>query len=509
MAKPGIVWLVGAGPGDPGLLTLKGLECLQQADVVVHDYLANPELLAHAPATAERLYVGKKAGAHTLHQEEINGLLVQRAQAGQRVVRLKGGDPCVFGRGGEEALALRQAGVPFEIVPGVTAGVAAPAYAGIPVTHRGRSSVLSLVTGHEDPTKAGSAIDWGALAGGGGTLVFYMGVGNLAGICQRLMQGGRAPGTPVAVISQGTLPEQRVIEGTLESIAGHAAAAGLQPPAVTVVGDVVSLRHELRWFEKAPLFGRTVAVTRSRPQASDLAVQLARLGARVLLFPTIAIEPAPDNTRLDAAVAELARFDWVALSSTNAVDSLFAALARAGRDTRALAGCRVAAVGGATAAALHRQGIVADLVPPRFTGAALAAALRDAGGISGKRILHPCADIAPADVADTLRAAGADVVDVVAYRTVPARPEAAVLAAFRAGSVDAVTFTSSSTAMHYASIMRAEMGGVPQAVRYYSIGPETSRAAAAEGMAVAAEAGEQSIAGLVAVLVAQAESGVL
>ena len=466
------------------------------------DYLANPELLAQAPATAERLYVGKKAGAHTLHQEEINGLLVQRAQAGQRVVRLKGGDPCVFGRGGEEALALRQAGVPFEIVPGVTAGVAAPAYAGIPVTHRGRSSVLSLVTGHEDPTKAESAIDWGALAGGGGTLVFYMGVGNLAGICQRLMQGGRAPGTPVAVISQGTLPEQRVIEGTLESIAGHAAAAGLQPPAVTVVGDVVSLRHELRWFEKAPLFGRTVAVTRSRPQASDLAVQLARLGTRPAL-PHDRDRAGPDNTRLDGRGGAGA----LRLGGAQQHQRRRQPVRRPGAGRTRHAGARRVprrCRRRATAAALHRQASWRTWCHPLHRSRSRRSArrrrhLRQAhpaplrGHRPGRRCRHP-EPRAPTSWtwSPTHRCQRGP------------RPPYWRL---RAGSVDAVTFTSSSTAMHYASIMRAEMGGVPQAVRYYSIGPETSWRRG--GMAVAAEAGEQSIAGLVAVLVAQAESGVL
>lgn len=509
MSEPGTVYLVGAGPGDPGLLTVRGLECLRQAEVVVYDYLANPALLAHAPAEAELVYVGKKAGAHTLKQEAINELLVNHGLAGRRVVRLKGGDPFVFGRGGEEALALREAGIPVEIVPGVTAGVAAPAYAGIPVTHRGYASALSLVTGHEDPNKDESAIDWEALARGGATLAFYMGVSNLPGIAQRLVAGGRSPETPVAVIRRGTFPDQEVVEGTLATIAARVAATGLRPPAITLVGDVVGLRRQLRWFDMKPLFGRTVVVTRSRTQSSELVRELGSLGARVMPFPTIRIEDVDDPGPLETAVASAGSFDWVAFTSTNAVDSVFSALERIGGDARALAGCRVCVTGSATAEALRAHGIRPDLIPPRFTSKAMFRALSESVDLRGLRFLLPRADIAPADLPDSLRAAGAEVSEVVAYRTVPARPEERVFDALRAGDVDVVTFTSSSTARNFAAIARRELGEIPGSVVYVSIGPETSKAAKSEGIAILAEAAEHTIAGLTATLVAEADRGTL
>jgi uroporphyrinogen III methyltransferase/synthase len=507
MAEPGIVTLVGAGPGDPGLLTVRGLECLRQAEVVVYDFLANPELLALAPSSAERICVGKRAGAHTLRQEEINALLVERGKAGQRVVRLKGGDPFVFGRGGEEALALRRAGVPVEVVPGITSGIAAPAYAGIPVTQRGMASVVSLVTGHEDPGKQESSLDWAALARGGGTLVFYMGVGNLPAIVRQLLANGRPADTPVAVVARGTLPVQEVVEGTLANIVERMTGAGLQPPAVTVVGEVVALRRELAWFEARPLFGRTVVVTRSRTQASGLAEGLTRLGARVLSLPTIAIEPPDSPGPLGTAVDALAEFDWLAFTSVNGVERLFAALARAGGDSRRLAHCRVAAVGPATVAALRERGIVADLVPARATSVALSEALREQVDMTGLRVLLPGADIAPPELPDSLRAAGAVVTEVVAYRTVPVEPDPEVVAALRAGEVQVVTFTSSSTVRNYVAGVRQTLGGLPPNIVYASIGPETSRTAAAEGIRIAIEAAEHTVPGLLAALTANATSG--
>ena len=283
MANEGIVYLVGAGPGDPGLLTLRGKECLELADVVVYDQLANREFLAWAEKATEKIYVGKHAGQHTMNQEDINALLVRKAREGKVVVRLKGGDPYVFGRGGEEAMELYQAGMRFEVVCGVTSGIAAPAYAGIPVTHRDCNTVMSFITGHEDPLKPESTIDWESLARGGGTLAFYMGVGNLSGIVENLVRYGRKPETPVALIRHGTLPTQEVVEGTLATIVERVRAVGLKPPAITLVGDVVGLRASLRWFDQRPLFGKTVVVTRSRTQSSDVARQLQDLGAQVLL----------------------------------------------------------------------------------------------------------------------------------------------------------------------------------------------------------------------------------
>jgi uroporphyrinogen III methyltransferase/synthase len=506
MNTPGIVYLVGAGPGDPGLLTLRGRDCLAVADVVVYDYLANPELLAHAPETARRIYVGKQAGQHTLTQEQINALLVEQGLAGQRVVRLKGGDPFVFGRGGEEALALQAAGIPVEVVPGVTAGIAAPAYAGIPVTHRTLTSVVTFATGHEDPEKDEPAIDWAALAVGGGTLVFYMGVGNLPGIVTRLTQNGRRPDTPVALIGQGTLPVQRVVEGTLATIVARVEAAGLKPPAIIIVGEVVSLRRELQWFERKPLFGRTVVVTRSRTQASDLAAGLRALGARVLLFPTIRIAAPADPGPLQDALRAIAAFNWILFTSVNAVDYVFAALAAAGHDSRALAGVLVGACGSETAERLRTHGIRPDLVPPRFTSESLFEALRAREDWAGKRVLLPRADIAPPALPDKLRQAGAEVTEVTAYRTVPDRPEPAAFQAFRDGAVDVVTFSSSSTARNFAALLRNELGALPENVLYASIGPETSRTARAEGITIGLEARESTVPGLLAALTANLKS---
>ncbi|MBN2450453.1 MAG: uroporphyrinogen-III C-methyltransferase [Lentisphaeria bacterium] len=507
--RPGVVSLVGAGPGEPGLITLRGVECLRQARVVVYDFLANPELLEHAPPDAERIYVGKQAGHHTLRQEDINRLLVERARAGQRVVRLKGGDPFVFGRGGEEALALRQAGIPFEVVPGVTSGIAAAACAGIPVTHRGVNSVLTLVTGHEDPGKEQSDVDWEALARGGGTLVFYMGVGNLPGIARRLEAAGRPPDTPVAVISRGTLPEQEVVEGTLDTIAERAGAAGLRPPAVIVVGEAVRLRAQIAWFEQRPLFGRTVVVTRARTQASVLACELRNLGARVLRFPAIASAPAEDPTPLRLASADLSSTDWIVFTSPNAVEAFFDALDASGGDARRLGNCAIAVTGPATAEALRPHGIRPDLLPPKATAAALARALIEHGDLTGKRILLPRSQIAPDLLPERLRQAGADVLDVVAYRTLPTDPDPDLLEAFRGNGVHAVVFTSSSTVRNFADILRRELGHLPDAVAGFSIGPETSRTAAEVGIPIVAEAEEHTIPGLVATLVRCAREGTL
>ncbi len=368
MAASGFVSLIGAGPGDPDLLTLRGAEALASADVVVYDYLANPALLVHAPPGAERIYVGKKAGSHTLSQDEISALLVKFALAGQRVARLKGGDPFVFGRGGEEALALVEAGVSFEVVPGVTSAVAAPAYAGIPVTHRGLASSFAVITGHEDPTKEESAVDWPRLATGVDTLVFLMGVGNLPRIVEQLLAHGRPADTPVALVRWGTMPDQQTVSGTLVDITEKVKAAGLRPPAVTVVGPVAELREHLCWFEKRPLFGQRVLVTRTRQQASALSAQLRALGAEAIELPTIRIAPPEDWAPLDATIATLAVFDWIVFTSVNGVGHFWARLEAAGLDARALHGVRLAAIGPATAAELEARGLRADYVPDEVRG---------------------------------------------------------------------------------------------------------------------------------------------
>ncbi len=334
----GMVYLIGAGPGDPKLITLRGLECLQQAEVVIYDRLASPRLLTYVPALAERIYVGKGPDCHTLRQEEINQLLVRKAQEGKIVARLKGGDPFVFGRGGEEAEALVAAGIPFEIVPGITSAIAVPAYAGIPVTHRDYTSALAIVTGHEDPNKADSSIEWEHLTAAAGTLVFLMGLENLARIVQQLIKYGRSPKTPIALIRWGTRPEQEVVTGTLEDIAQKARDAKFTSPVVIIVGEVVQMREKLRWIEKRPFFGRRIAVTRSRAQASVLTKKLEALGAEVWEFPTIEIAPAADYGPLDACLRQLNTYQWIIFTSVNGVDAFFKRL----RETR---GCAAAARG--------------------------------------------------------------------------------------------------------------------------------------------------------------------
>lgn len=500
MNDAGIVYLVGAGPGDPDLITLAGLKRLAEADIVVYDKLANPALLDHAPGKAERVYVGKSAQCHELSQEQINELLVTEARKGRIVARLKGGDPFVFGRGAEEALALRRAGVRFEVVPGVTAGVAAAAYAGIPVTHRQFNSTLTFITGHEDPRKTESAVDWRSLAGRADTLVFYMGVRNLAEIARKLVDAGRSPRTPVAVIQQATGHEQRVVQGTLADIDGIAADANLAPPAIIVVGDVVKLRAELNWYEERPLFGKTIVVTRTRSQASRLAEKIERLGGRVLAFPTIRIVPPDDAGPLQAAIAKLPAFDWIVFTSENAVDAFFAALNRMGRDSRCLGGVLVCCIGPGTAAALNARGIRPDLMPECHTTEDVFELLNRRGCVSGKSFLLPRSNIADKELPCKLREAGGKVEEVVAYRTLSGEPAPDVLEALRHGEADIVTFTSSSTAKNFASIVRTELGGPPAGVSYASIGPQTSRAAAEEGLEISVEAKEHTIDGLVAAI---------
>ena len=492
----GRVYLVGAGPGDPGLLTLRGRDVLTLADVVVYDALISERLLDYAPPRAERIYVGKRASAHTLAQEEINQLLVDQARAGRTVVRLKGGDPYVFGRGGEEALALVEAGLEFEVVPGVTAAVAAAAYAGIPVTHRKVASAVGLITGHEADDKPDSALDWDALARWQGTLAFYMGISNLPTIAQNLIAHGLRPNTPGAVIRWGTTPRQRVVTAPLESLAAAVEEAKLKPPALILVGDVISLRVKLNWFEQRPLFGRRIVVTRSRAQASDLAAKLESLGAEVIEAPAIRIEPPEDTGPLDAA-ARTADFDWIVFTSTNGVDAYFDALRRAGLDGRALAGRRVAAIGPATADRLAAFGIRPDLQPAKFTGAAVAEALRSAGNLAGVRILLPRTDIAPRELADALTAAGAAVREVIAYRTVPDMSNReALVETLATGDVDWLTFTSSSTVKYFCDAVGVDAVRGSKA-RIASIGPTTTATLRELGLAPTVEADPHTIPALV------------
>jgi len=482
----GIVYLVGAGPGDPGLVTARALELVAEADAILYDRLVPPRLLDGARAGCDLRYVGKRPGEPSMAQEEINALLVELGRSGGRVVRLKGGDPFVFGRGGEEAEALAAAGIRFEVVPGVTAGVAAPAYAGIPVTHREAASAVAFVTGHEDPEKPGSALDWEALARFPGTLVLYMGVKNLPVIAERLAAAGRDPQQPAAVVASGTLPGQRTVGAPLREIAARAREAGLKPPAVTVVGPVAGLRDALRWLERRPLHGQVVAVTRARAQASGLAARLAALGAEVVETPAIRIEPRRPE------LPDLRGYDLVCLTSPNGVQLFFEALAERGGDARALAAATVAAIGPGTARELERRGIRADVVPERSVAEGLVVALERTPVV---RALVARAAVARDVLPDALRERGAQVDVVELYDTIAEPLDGRALA-----RATYVTFTSSSTVR----FLVAGGGTVPEAARVVSIGPVTSATARELGLRVDVEAERHDVDGLVDALVRDA-----
>jgi uroporphyrinogen III methyltransferase/synthase len=494
-----VVYLVGAGPGDPGLMTRRSLDLIAAADVILYDRLIPAGALAGARPDAQLVYVGKAAGAESMPQERINALLVEHGRADATVVRLKGGDPFVFGRGGEEAEALAEAGVPFEVVPGVTAGVAAPAYAGIPVTHRDAASAVAFVTGHEDPAKAQSAIDWRALAAFPGTLVLYMGVRRLAEIAERLVAAGRPADEPAAVVERGTLPGQRTVTGTLAELADLVARAGVRPPAVTVIGPVARLRDGLAWIERRPLHGRRVVVTRARAQASGLAATLRALGADVVEAPAIRIEPRPLEGALARALDGIGDYDVVCLTSPNGARLLLAALAARGRDARALAGAAVAASAPATAAELAAGGVRADVVPERSVAEALLEALASVD-VAGKRVLVARAADARDVLVDGLRGRGADV-DVVALYDTVAEDVGEATSAAVAGA-DYVTFTSSSTVGRFLDAV----GAVPNGARIVSIGPVTSATARERGLAVHVEARRHDVGGLVEALVDDASA---
>jgi uroporphyrinogen III methyltransferase / synthase len=506
--KKGKVYLVGAGPGDPGLLTLKGKELLEHAEVVIYDYLANEEFLKYSPSEAERIYVGKKGGDHTMSQEEINALLVEKGRD-HLVVRLKGGDPFVFGRGGEEAQVLVAAGIAFEIVPGVTAAIAAPAYAGIPLSHRDYAASMAFITGHERGDKAESKIAWDKLATGVDTLVFFMGVKNLPEICKNLIAHGRSAGTPAAVIRWGTTSEQETVIGTLQDIADKVVQASLKPPAITVVGDVVRLREELNWFEHRPLFGRRIVVTRAREQASEFKTILAGLGAHCIEFPTIEIEPPPSWEPLDAAVSHLQPYDWLVFTSVNGVRLFMERLRLAGRDVRELHGVRVAAIGPKTAEALGQYGLRPDIVPGEYRAEAI---LEELAGeeLKGKRFLLPRAMVARDVLPETLRRWGAHVDVVPAYQTVlPRGRSTEMIERLRSGEIDCLTFTSSSTVSNFFSLF--EKGSILpllKDVRIACIGPITAKTAEQHGIEVDIMPSEYTIAGLVHAICSHFESEV-
>jgi uroporphyrinogen III methyltransferase/synthase len=499
-ARPGVVYLVGAGPGDPGLMTVRSLALIAAAEAIFYDRLIPPGALAAAREDAELVYVGKRPGVPSVPQEEIAERLIEAARAGRSVVRLKGGDPFVFGRGGEEGEALREAGVEFEVVPGITAGVAASAYAGIPVTHREEASAVAFVTGHEDPEKDGTALDWEALARFPGTLVFYMGVKRLDENAAALIAAGRDAGEPAAAIERGTMAGQRTVSSTLGEIAEAVRREEVGAPALIVVGPVAARRERLAWLERRPLHGRRVVVTRARAQASGLAARLRDLGAEAVELPAIRIEPRIDSAEVAEAVAAIGEYSLVCLTSPNGVRLLFEALAGAGRDARALAGATVAAIGPGTARALKEHGIVADVVPERFVAEALVEALA-AVEVQGRRVLLARAAEARDVLPEALRERGAEVDVVPLYETVREQPGAEEVEAAQAA--DYVTFTSSSTV---ANLTAALGDRFPRDARVVSIGPITSEAARAAGLQVAVEAERHDVDGLLAALLADASS---
>jgi uroporphyrinogen III methyltransferase / synthase len=480
----GKVYLVGAGPGDPGLLTLRGKECLEQAGVVLYDYLANPALLQYVPANAERIYVGRRGRGQYQDQADINRLLVERAKAGQVVVRLKGGDPFIFGRGGEEAEAVAAAGVAFEVVPGVTAAVAVPAYAGIPVTHRTLASTVTFVTGHEDPSKQATVMDWPRLAGTSGTLVFLMGMKTLPVIVSRLREEGRSPETPVAAIRWGTRAEQQTVIGTLQDILAKTKAARLEPPTVIVVGEVVKLREQLNWFEKRPLFGKRIILTRAQEQAREFSRLLAAYGAEPIEFPTIEIVPPASWQGIDQGIARIADYQWLIFTSVNGVRPFMDRLRVAGKDCRALAHLRICAIGPRTAHELSQHGVTPDVVPSEYQAEGVLTALA-AHDLRRKRVLLPRAEVAREILPEQLRERGAEVDVIVVYRTVAPVADVSLLKRqIEEGKIDVVTFTSSSTVRNFVEMM----GGAEQARRLAAqttigcIGPITAGTAEEFGL---------------------------
>ena len=490
----GKVYLVGGGPGDAGLLTLKGADCLRAADCVVYDALVNADLLNLARAAAKKIYVGKRGAVHALEQEAINSLLVRLARRGGTVVRLKGGDPFVFGRGGEEAGALAAAKIPFEIVPGVSSAVAAPAYAGIPVTDRSCASLVTFVTGHK---KKDGELDlpWASLASGGGTLVFLMGVSSLGLIASKLMSAGLAGSTPAAVVSNGTTPRQVSVSGRLSNIAELARKAGIKAPAVTVVGGVAGLRKKLAWFEKKPLFGKKIVVTRSREQASALVKRLSELGAEVITFPAIKIKPLKVFSALDAEIKRLAGYNWVVFTSANGVEVFFNRIKKLGVDARRFAGAKVAAIGPATAEALRARGIEADIVPAKYVSEEILKAL---GKVRGQKILLPRAAAARDALHAGLKSAGALVTEIPTYNTLPDRGNIAELRGLlAAGEISLITFTSSSTVTGFLESFKGADKKFLQSAAMGSIGPVTSGTLKTLGFKPAFEAKHYTIPGLV------------
>ena len=487
--KKGKVYLVGAGPGDPGLITMRGRYLLEKAEVLVYDYLASKRLLRYVPANARFVYAGKRGGVkHTHTQEEINQMLVDFALEGKTVVRLKGGDPFIFGRGGEEVETLARNNIEFEVVPGVTSATAAATYAGIPITHRGYTASVAFITGHEDPTKESSNIDWSKIATGIGTIVVYMGIKNLPNIVSNLIDHGRSPDTPVAVVRWASTPEQKSVVGTLATIANIVADAGIKPPALIVIGEVVNLRDTIDWFEKRELFGKRIIVTRTREQASELVASLEENGASCYECATINIEPVEDYYILDEAIERIDEYHWLLFTSLNGVKYFFRRLFEKGLDARDLKGPDIGVVGKSTADLLLEYGINADLIPPVFTGEGLAESLLDQG-VEGRNVLIPRAVEGRELLPETLRGGGAQVTIAPIYQNVPPEGRREELRAeLESGEVDMVTFTSSSTVRNFLTMVDAadqeELERLMTGVSIAAIGPITAKTVSDSGLKV-------------------------
>jgi len=494
MSRGGSVYLVGAGPGDLGLVTLRAKECIEHADVIVYDHLANPEMLSWAREDAEIIYAGKEPGESRLSQQEINTLLIDKAREGKQVVRLKGGDPFVFGRGAEEAEAIAEAGIPFEIVPGITSAMAGPAYAGIPMTHRAHNSHVTFFTGHEDPAKPGSALDYAALAKLGGTQVMLMGVERLGAITSEMLKQGVRSDLPVALVRSATTGQQETLTGTLEDIAGKAVASDFKAPAVAVFGEVVALRDSLNWYEKRSLLGKRIVVTRTRKQASVLSNKLRALGAHVIELPTIRIEPPTDLREFAELVQDAHVYDWIVFTSANGVDAFFDIFFKLYDDAREIGAARIAAIGPATAQRVKDFHMHVDLQPDEFVAEAVVKEFEKQGSIENLRILLVRAEKAREVLLKKLSAAGAIVDEAFAYRTVPeTRDTSGARRQLAQDGADLITFTSSSTVENFLAL------GLPwpKGMRVSSIGPITSKTARDHGLKVDAEAGLHYIDGLV------------
>lgn len=492
-SSSGICYLVGAGPGDPGLLTLRGKECLEAADVVIYDYLSAPELLRFAKPTAEKIYVGKKSKDHTLSQEGINKLIVEKAREGKVVTRLKGGDPVLFGRGAEEASELAAAGIAFEIVPGVTSAIAGPAYAGIPVTHRSHCSQLTIFTGHEDPTKPETSLDYAKIAQADGTKVMLMGVERIDEITSKLIEHGARPATPIALTRWATTGRQETVEGTLETIAKKVQESGFKAPAVCVIGTVVLERDKLNWFENRPLFGKRVVVTRTRQQSSELSKKLAQLGADVIELPTIRIEQPKDLKTFGQLVMDSHTYDWIVFTSPNGVERFFEMFYKLYHDARSIGGAKIAAIGPGTAEKIKQFHLAVDLLPEKFVAEGLIAAFKDQN-VENQTILWVKAEQAREVITNELTGMGAIVDEAIAYRTVPETEEnSSAITRFKEEGAQVITFTSASTVDHFLDLKLP----LPEGVKLASIGPITTQALNKHGLKADIEAKEHTIPGLV------------